>query len=415
MTPRLLRFFMAFILTVHTSFALAHNKAGALLPPAAIQHRLVFPDTENFRVLSADLHTHSVFSDGHVWPNIRVAEALRENLDVIAITEHLEWTPHSADQKVVDNNRAFHIAKAASKGEAILVLPGAEITRETPVGHINAIFINDANELVKAVQVEEGDDAAIDDYPDWGTEREVYVYYDQTGRWPAENAVIAALSQGAFLFWNHPSWIDQTPDGIPVVTPQHEKWFKGGWVQGIEVVNSEWYSPESFQLALDHNLTLIGTSDVHDLIDWDYQLHTGGHRPVTLILAESETEQGVKEALLARRTAVWHKNNLLGREKELQQLVEASLDITDVAFVEQSSLVRFTLTNGANMPFTLEYSESYPRIQSHARLIEVPALGQVTVELFLDEREKGFSWPVKVMNALTSPKELLSVSLDVTL
>ena len=90
MTPRLLRFFMAFILTVHTSFALAHNKAGALLPPAAIQHRLVFPDTENFRVLSADLHTHSVFSDGHVWPNIRVAEALRENLDVIAITEHLE-------------------------------------------------------------------------------------------------------------------------------------------------------------------------------------------------------------------------------------------------------------------------------------------------------------------------------------
>ena len=132
-------------------------------------------------------------------------------------------------------------------------------------------------------------------------------------------------------------------------------------------------------------------------------------------MAESETEQGVKEALLARRTAVWHKNNLLGREKELQQLVEASLDITDVAFVEQSSLVRFTLTNGANMPFTLEYSESYPRIQSHARLIEVPALGQVTVELFLDEREKGFSWPVKVMNALTSPKELLSVSLDVTL
>ena len=80
MTPRLFRFFMAFILTVHTSFALAHNKAGALLPPAAIQHQLVFPDTENYRVLSADLHTHSVFSDGHVWPNIRVTEGYERTL-----------------------------------------------------------------------------------------------------------------------------------------------------------------------------------------------------------------------------------------------------------------------------------------------------------------------------------------------
>ena len=86
MTPRRVRLFMVFVLTAHASFTFAHNKAEALLPPAAIQHRLVFPDTENYRVLSADLHTHSVFSDGHVWPNIRVAEGLREGLDVIAIT-----------------------------------------------------------------------------------------------------------------------------------------------------------------------------------------------------------------------------------------------------------------------------------------------------------------------------------------
>ena len=30
------------------------------------------------------LHTHSVFSDGHVWPRIRVAEAIRDGLDAMA-------------------------------------------------------------------------------------------------------------------------------------------------------------------------------------------------------------------------------------------------------------------------------------------------------------------------------------------
>ena len=36
-----------------------------------------FPDLPGLglHTLVADLHTHSVFSDGHVWPKIRVAEA----------------------------------------------------------------------------------------------------------------------------------------------------------------------------------------------------------------------------------------------------------------------------------------------------------------------------------------------------
>ena len=49
-----------------------------------------FPDTGEYRTLVVDLHTHSVFSDGHVWPSIRVGEAIRDGLDAIAVTEHLE-------------------------------------------------------------------------------------------------------------------------------------------------------------------------------------------------------------------------------------------------------------------------------------------------------------------------------------
>ena len=40
---------------------------------------------------------HSVFSDGSVWPDIRVQEAIRDGLDVIATTEHIEYQPWKDD------------------------------------------------------------------------------------------------------------------------------------------------------------------------------------------------------------------------------------------------------------------------------------------------------------------------------
>ena len=51
------------------------------------QERLIrFPDTKAYKTLTMDPHTHSTFSDGHVWPTIRIAEALKDGLDAIAIT-----------------------------------------------------------------------------------------------------------------------------------------------------------------------------------------------------------------------------------------------------------------------------------------------------------------------------------------
>ena len=39
-----------------------------------------------------------------------------------------------------------------------------------------------------------------------------------------------------------------------------------GLLDGIEVVN-EHTSAEALQIALDHDLTVLGTSDIHGLID----------------------------------------------------------------------------------------------------------------------------------------------------
>ncbi|MFB6231174.1 MAG: Sb-PDE family phosphodiesterase [Salinibacter sp.] len=108
-----------------------------------------FPDVPAYQVLKADLHQHTVFSDGRVWPSIRVQEALKDELDAIAMTDHLEYQPHSKDIPHPNRNRAYQVARQAADEHELLVINGSEITREMPPGHANAIFLKDANPLLK--------------------------------------------------------------------------------------------------------------------------------------------------------------------------------------------------------------------------------------------------------------------------
>ncbi|MFV2091392.1 MAG: hypothetical protein ACC642_12090, partial [Pseudomonadales bacterium] len=52
----------------------AHGPASPAYAPAP-EREIQFPNTAERLTLAVDLHTHSVFSDGHVWPRIRVGEA----------------------------------------------------------------------------------------------------------------------------------------------------------------------------------------------------------------------------------------------------------------------------------------------------------------------------------------------------
>ena len=53
------------------------------------------PGFDGYQTLKCDFHIHTVFSDGTVWPSVRVQEAWQEGLDVIAITDHLEYRRES--------------------------------------------------------------------------------------------------------------------------------------------------------------------------------------------------------------------------------------------------------------------------------------------------------------------------------
>jgi len=386
------------------TLVLAHGEA--VLPPAGEEARYIeFPDTADYLTLSVDLHTHSVFSDGHVWPKTRVEEALRDGLDAIAITEHLEWQPHLPDIPHPDRNRAFEIARDAAANTELIVIAGTEITREMPAGHINAVFIDDANLMYSLMR----ETPASTDTDAFDADR----YYYEAGEWPAEEALAAANAQGAFLFWNHPAWPEQAPDGVTNPNDFHLAAFERGELHGIEVANGPTYSEAAFQVALDHDLALIGVSDVHELIDWDYPPAKSRHRPVTLVLARERSAAAMRDALFDRRTVVWYDNLLIGRAEHLDPLLEASLTLGEARAVPHSETAEVTLVNRSDARFLLE-NESNLTFQNAPDLVEVPPHEQVTLNV--NDARPGDSLPFDflVHNALVAPKQPARLAFTVT-
>ena len=132
------------LLTIYFLFQCAsgqHTHTG-------IDRKISFPDIKGYKTLSCDLHTHTVFSDGSVWPSIRVAEANKDGLDAIAGTEHIEYQSYKDDIPHPDRNRSYDLTKKYAKGSDLMVIAGTEITKKMPPGHANAIFVKDVIKIM---------------------------------------------------------------------------------------------------------------------------------------------------------------------------------------------------------------------------------------------------------------------------
>lgn len=366
-----------------------------------------FPDPEGYVTLVADLHTHTVFSDGDVWPTIRIEEATKDGIDVISFTEHLEYQPHIEDIPHPDRNRSFELGQLAVSNSDLMVIKGAEITRQinddlkTP-GHINAVFIQDANKLYR-YDASRKEEALAQFRPQATTHSPADEYNAITRLWPAEQAIQEANAQSAFVFWNHPAWFAQRPDGIATLENIHKQFIADGLLHGIEVVNMHWFSEAALQIALDNNLTILGTSDVHQLIDWDYEPHHGGHRPVTLILADTNTEASVKEALFARRTVVWFNDLLIGEERNVVPLLKASLTIASASYTPDTTILEVTFRNVSDATFQLKNTSHYTFAEDDDYLV-IPQHSETMIPVNVIERLSSVELEFEVLNAIVAPK-----------
>jgi hypothetical protein len=357
---------------------------ASIAPHAMGQHthdhdRVIrFPDVAGYHTLLCDLHMHTVFSDGSVWPNIRVQEAIRDGLDAIAVTDHIEYQPHRADIPHPDRNRSHEIADAEATGSELIVIRGSEITREMPPGHANAIFVEDVNALL------------IDD--------PIAVFRE-------------ANRQGAFVFWNHPNWTAQRDDGIATLTEMHKMLINEGLLHGIEVVNEDTFSDEALEIALQNNLAILGTSDIHGLIDWQYDVPAGGHRPVTLVFAADRSVDGVREALNARRTVVWHDNTLVGREDNIGLLLDASIQAVSARYDGDTSVLHLDIRNSSDAELILANKSGFT-LHRLSDVFTIPAQSTRQIQLKTVQRQDSVAIALEVLNAVTAPGKHAELVLD---
>lgn len=338
---------------------------AVLLARAQVRHEIQFPEVGEYRTLKCDLHTHTVFSDGYVWPTVRVEEAFREGLDVIAITDHLEYQPHQKDVPT-NHNRSYELAAGLAKERNIVLVRGAEITRDTPPGHFNALFLTDINPL---------------------DNQDFYEVFKQ------------AAAQGAFVFWNHPGWKGA----------QKGQW--GEWqtklydskqLQGIEICNGDEYYKDAHGWAIERGLTLIGNSDIHDPSP-GREPTPDKHRTMTLVFAREKSLDAVKEALLAGRTAVWCRNRLFGHEAQLAPLFAAGVRISPPHHRDKENMW-VEVRNACEVDIELSRDGA-----GKPAKITLPAKSTIIVKLPAPKEDEAL--PYQVTNFLTVPDKPLPVKL----
>lgn len=367
------------------SAALAMMSAGTF-EDHGYQREANFPDiATGEHALLVDLHTHSVFSDGLVWPTVRVEEAMRDGLDALAQTEHLEHQPKSADIPHPDRNRSWQVAseEVARLESDLLTINGAEITRDMPPGHVNAVFVTDANALLVP-------DAAI--------------------------AIRTANAQGAFVFWNHPNWLPQAPDGVARIFPFHTDLIAEGMLHGIEVANGtlDAYSEHAFQIAIDYNLTILGTSDIHGLVDWTHNAGHGNHRPMTIVLAPERTPAAIRQALFDGKTVAWSNNDLIGHQRNLEPVVQACLTLEPQGYLPGSSVLDVELVNSCPVDFTLN-NEGERTIHNISDLVHVDRYDRTRLQVRMNDERAVLELVVDVLNAHVRPREALRTTLSVAI
>ena len=294
-----------------------------------------FESPKDVYYISSDLHIHSVFSDGAVWPTIRVDEAIRDSIDLISLTEHLEYQSHLSDIPHTNRNRSFQIAGGYVQNRPLAVVHGTEITKPMPPGHFNAIFIKDANK-----------------------------FFDKNKEPLNFNkAIKEANEQGAFVFWNHPMWEANRSDGIAKLDPIHQEVIDKKLLHGIEVVNFDTFSEEAMQIAIDNDLTMMGTSDVHILIAWDFNIEKESfHRPITFIMSNNRTIKSIRDALFKGDTFIWYRDLIIGKSNNLKQVIDNNLEVISKGYSYRDrkvEILQIELKNKSVAPINLNYTGEY--------------------------------------------------------
>ena len=343
---------------------------------------IILPQVNGLNVYKADLHTHSIYSDAELTPEERVKEAWFDGLDIFAMTDHVEYRRHepnmlkflkgytggevkkavnsnvirkaATEQGILaDLNLPTKLAQKAAKayGDALLIIPACEITREPKtIGHFNALFTTDNNAI-----------------------------YDTDPLQSLRNA----KKQGALITQNHPGWSRKTCD----ITEFEQKAFDEKLIDGVEIMNGYWFYPKAMQRCVDWNLYMLGCTDIHNRTN--HYRQNGYFRTMTLIFAKENTSKAIRKALEKGHTLAYSAGNIAGDAKLLQDFFKASVSYKFLSRGKKGAAT-YALTNTTSLDY---------KIRIGKRVYELPAFQTITISVSKnkDGQDKDITFSVTNM------------------
>lgn len=304
---------------------------------------IYIPQVNGYNVYKADLHAHTIYSDGRITPGHRVREAWRDGLDILAIADHMEYRRYEkrfveflqeyfpeavevrhntqdASEIKVDLNFSVKRAQKSANDYPILIIPAAEITRKE--GHYNALFSTDNNLIPNEDPLQ---------------------------------AIRNAKAQGCLIQHNHPGKRRSNLE----MSEFEKTVYAEGLIDGIEVMNGDQFYPKIIDRAYEYGLFMASNTDVHANTDWDYEGSKLG-RSMTFILSKENTLEAIREALEAKRTICYSFDRFAGEESLLKDLFNACVKFSVISRNEKKGTTTFALTNMSSLPFVVSIPGSGP-------------------------------------------------------
>ena len=307
----------------------------------------ILPQVDGLNCYTADLHAHTIYSDGELSPEERVKEAWCDGLDILAITDHIEtrrqernmlkflkgYSPEKkgfepintrvsrgkhADERgiVSDLNFSTELARQTAKSyPELTIIKGAEISREpVHIGHYCALFTTDNNAIYSR------DDA---------------------------EAIRNARAQGAIITHNHPGWERTSCD----MTEFHKKVYGEGLIDGVEITNGTSFYPEIVGRCIDKKLYMVSATDIHATTN--YYNKQNFYRNITLIFAKDKSEKSLKKAFLSQKTLGYSGGYIIGEKSLLAKFFQASVKAHYVGAAKKG--IKVSLTNQTSFDYLLKY------------------------------------------------------------
>lgn len=310
-----------------------------------LRNEIILPKVNDYLVLKSDLHIHTVYSDGNVTPEYRVQEAWTDGLDVMAITDHVEYRRwegqmvtflkgympegtkaentnligKKADERGIlsDLNLPCRVAKSSAEQYGLILIPGIEITRDPlTIGHYNALFVKDANTIYDA-------DPIV--------------------------SIKNAREQGAIIVQNHPGWRRKNLE----VLEFERKVYAEDLIDGVEIMNGSEFYPTVVDRASEKKMFMSANTDIHGTTARDYT-SVGQLRDMTLILAKDKSLDSVKEALMARRTLAYAYGSIAGEEQLVRDFFNACITY-ETLFEKDGKQRKVRMSNPTSMTFVLNF------------------------------------------------------------